>query len=360
VYPVPNTTDPAKGQKNGEITVEEKDLPKEPTTSLTVGIAKLRGSGTNIVGISEIEIDGVRAQTTMVMPKTLSNLAKDLTPEQRDKLAKAPLDVVMRRQASTPGDLLKDEERAIHRAFTTPSARDFGTYAELSKEPLSDAVKLALKKADVASAAEGTPTGEQDPCIEVASLDGKPLRMKLRPLADGGSGLTNAVDGKGGTFESCDPVRLEAGEHSFDTIAGWPLDAVRLFAPAAPGAVSSKAQPAPAQVDVQVDTDTELQVHTTSSDQPYLFMTGRGFDRRWVGTIDGQPLGEPALVDGYAVGWRIDQPGEHDIQVRFFPQRPTSLGLWFGAAALVGCVGLAVIPNRLRFSRRRRGQGARS
>jgi arabinofuranan 3-O-arabinosyltransferase len=314
-------------------------LPNEPTTSLRVGVAQLRGSGTNIVGISEIAIDGVTPTTTMVMPTTLSNLTSQLSPEQRAKLAAAPLHVIMKRQVSTPGDLQKEEERAIHRVFKTPVDHDYTAKAGLSVNEVPSATAQQVMQ---------DAKQNQDPCFQVGDLDGRPVRMKLT------SPLDSAVAGQGGILETCEPVRLAAGEHTFNSAPGWPLDVIHYRAgPPAAAANGGGVAPAPAQIEVRTDTDTELAVHTSSSDTPYLLTTGRGFDRRWVGTIDGKPLGEPALVDGYAVGWRIDQPGEHDIVVRFFPQRPTTYGLWFGAFALLGCIGLAAIPNSMRPSRRR-------
>jgi arabinofuranan 3-O-arabinosyltransferase len=160
------------------------------------------------------------------------------------------------------------------------------------------------------------------------------------------------VVGKGGGLISCGTVSLTAGEHRFSTQEGWLTDVVRFASTGSPAPAKEPA-PAPAQLDIKVDTDTELAVHASAADEPYVFMTGRGYDRRWVATIDGKPLGEPALVDGYAVGWRIDEPGEHDIVVRFFPQRPTDFGLLFGVGALVVCIALAVVGNRFRGRFRR-------
>jgi len=318
---------------NGLVTVP---LPGTPTNSLKIAVARLSGSGTNTVGISEIQIEGVEASSVMVMPRTLSDLAKNLTPEQRNKLAAAPLDVVMKRQVSTPGDTQKEEERTIRREFTMPTDHELVPTAVLTAEVPNPNVERALTDAAQSGA---------NPCIAVGELDGSPVSMKLTTALD------QAVAGKGGRLEGCEPALLVAGEHRFSMQPGWLADVVSYSPPGTSPAKATAAPtttPAPAQLEIRTDTDTELAVHTTSSDSPYMLMTGRGFDPRWVATMDGKTLGPPALADGYAVGWRIAEPGEHDIVVRFFPQRPTDLGLVFGAAALLGCVGLVIIGDRYR------------
>jgi hypothetical protein len=62
--------------------------------------------------------------------------------------------------------------------------------------------------------------------------------------------------------------------------------------------------------------------------------------------MDGQPLGPPSLLDGYAIGWRISDPGPHRFTVEFAPQRPATASLVASLAALA--VALVLLLRRRR------------
>src|SRR5690606_36758692 len=56
---------------------------------------------------------------------------------------------------------------------------------------------------------------------------------------------------------------------------------------------------------------------------------GQSINPGWVATVDGQDLGPPTLVNGYAAGWRIpdDARGVLQLDLRFSPQRRVDIAL---------------------------------
>jgi arabinofuranan 3-O-arabinosyltransferase len=87
-------------------------------------------------------------------------------------------------------------------------------------------------------------------------------------------------------------------------------------------------------------------VTATGAGSPYYVVTGQAFDRRWTAMMDGRPLGEPILVDGYSVGWRIDDLRPHRFVISFGPQRWVALAQMVSAAALLLVVGVLLWARR--------------
>jgi arabinofuranan 3-O-arabinosyltransferase len=106
--------------------VVEVALPPTTTASLTVEISAVRGGpGLNPVGFWEIGVPGVRVAETAVLPGSFRRLAEGLDAAGRQRLASAPLDVVLARAAGATRGLDDDEERALDRRFWLPGARAF-------------------------------------------------------------------------------------------------------------------------------------------------------------------------------------------------------------------------------------------
>jgi arabinofuranan 3-O-arabinosyltransferase len=172
-------------------------------------------------------------------------------------------------------------------------------------------------------------------CIEVAKLDGAPLRVA--PSA----GVAALTGGAPAFFEPCpgQQVKLGAGFHQLKAEPGWLLDLVRLRSTS--GADGRKLAPAPkppaaARLSVLSSSPTKITVATEAARGPYYLVGGEGFDDRWRATMDGLPLGPPLLVDGYATGWRIPDTDAHVITMTFTPQR-------WASASLLASIGVLVL-----------------
>lgn len=175
-------------------------------------------------------------------------------------------------------------------------------------------------------------------CAPLLSVDG--ALVDARPVGT----LADLEAGAPLAFAPCDgaPLTLEAGEHRLRATDGWLVDHVTLSSePAAPA-------PAPPPPDTTVlrASATAFEVEAGPAQGPYYLVAGQAYDERWQATMDGRPLGPPVLVDGYAVGWRIDDPAPHRFAVTYGPQ---SVLVWTrsaSAAALVACLALAVAARR--------------
>ena len=63
-----------------------------------------------------------------------------------------------------------------------------------------------------------------------------------------------------------------------------------------------------------------------------MLVLGENYNPDWKASIDGKALENHYVVNGYANGWYIEETGEHDIVVEFFPQ--TILHLSVAVSAL--------------------------
>jgi hypothetical protein len=144
------------------------------------------------------------------------------------------------------------------------------------------------------------------------------------------SGL-RALDGAGALrARSCGPpVALPGGPQRVDVADGpFRVDLLRLRSPA------TVAMPAPPAAGRVVAPGT---IHRASVSgvrvavaRPGWLVLGESYDRGWQATCDGHSLGAPAIVDGFANGWRV-QPGCHAVRFVYGPQR-SALLLEIGSA----------------------------
>jgi arabinofuranan 3-O-arabinosyltransferase len=168
-------------------------------------------------------------------------------------------------------------------------------------------------------------------CVQLAQVDGHPLEAEVSGTLDQ---LTN---GQPMPVRPCGSQRLTlgAGDHRLVSGQGWLIDLLDLADPGqlAPQAGSGAAP----RVTVTSASATSTTIETESADRPYYLILGQGYDPRWRGTIDGQPLGAPQVLDGYSVGWRIADPRPHRITVGFAPQR------WATASLVASLVAVALL-----------------
>ena len=193
-------------------------------------------------------------------------------------------------------------------------------------------------------------------CAQVAKVDGAPLR-----LAVGGT-FEQLVKGATLPVSPCPgepPLRLRAGEHRLRAEPGWLIDLLGLSSTGAgdgKGPEAQEAAPAPPRITVTSATPTRTTLATEAADGPYYLVLGQGWDPRWRATVDGLPLGPPAVVDGYSAGWRIPDTRAHLVAIDFAPQRWARLSL---AASLAGLVLVLALLAGVGAARRGREPEAR-
>jgi arabinofuranan 3-O-arabinosyltransferase len=187
-------------------------------------------------------------------------------------------------------------------------------------------------------------------CVTLASVDGQPLQAAI------GGTLDQLSRGQALPVRACQgrQLRLPAGDHQLQSAPGWLVDLLDLSSrPSGGAAPGAEATTAP-RVTVTSSSATRATLTTEPAQGPFYLITGTGYDPRWRATLDGQPLGPPRIIDGYAVGWRISGPGEHRIAVEFGPRRLALASL----AASVAGLALVVVLLAAPWWRRRAG-GAR-
>lgn len=96
----------------------------------------------------------------------------------------------------------------------------------------------------------------------------------------------------------------------------------------------------------------KVRINSATEGRAFWLSFGQGWNRGWSATADGQALGAPQLVDGFANGWQITpQRTEVEVTLRFTPQGRVNLALW--ASLLVALTCLAVATGGSLLARRR-------
>jgi len=161
-------------------------FPQTSASTVTLQVLATRGAGYNRVGISEIDVDGVRVTRVARMPLTLSTLAASLDDTARTQLTKTPLDIQLRRETGVAG-AYGDEERTLQRQFVTPDARTYRVYG-LAQVPrdLGEQEADTLAGADPAVTATSSSRLFDDSVLRASrTLDGDPATA----WSPGGTGV---------------------------------------------------------------------------------------------------------------------------------------------------------------------------
>ncbi len=171
--------------------------------------------------------------------------------------------------------------------------------------------------------------GAERPCVTVATLDGEPVRMRPEDPEQ-----ITGTDAYGTPWVGCDEQSLVWGEHRLRPVEDFQLDELALRD--ARRSEVTEEVPAPV-VDVERQTFTSsMTVDVGRAQQPYFLSIGQGYDPRWNATLeDGTDLGEPVVVNGYAVGWYVDDLGAHTVHIGYGPQRRANVALVVSGAGLL-------------------------
>jgi arabinofuranan 3-O-arabinosyltransferase len=173
-------------------------------------------------------------------------------------------------------------------------------------------------------------------CVEVATLDGQPVRMRpVSPLTGVGPAL----------FTGCgDPQVLDVGPHQLRAVPGWMPDelVLRDWLGDRPG----PEQPVTPQTFERRLSGSHWRVSATLPAGPQLLVLGQNADPRWVATMDGESLGPAVAADGYSAAWVVEAPGPHTFDIRFGPQRQATVAFVVSVVAVLLCLGLVLWPWR--------------
>jgi hypothetical protein len=85
-------------------------------------------------------------------------------------------------------------------------------------------------------------------------------------------------------------------------------------------------------------------------DRPSWLVLGESYNRGWRATCDGEDLGEPVPLQGYANAWRVE-PGCREVDMAWAPNR------LLPPAYLISLLAVLACPALLAIGRRRRGVG---
>ncbi len=177
---------------------------------------------------------------------------------------------------------------------------------------------------------------------DLVSLDGEPVPVRL--IGTRGDALTRSEL----HLESCAPVPLASGLHRLDaasgTLTGFDIDRVVLDGPASSMA---PAMPAAPTVTIDKNASTSLELTVAPSDTASWLILQQSWNAGWNASADGNDLGEPVLIDGYANGWLLPAAtSSRQITLDWAPQRTLTIALWLSLAAGLGVLALALAPRR--------------
>jgi arabinofuranan 3-O-arabinosyltransferase len=163
------------------------------------------------------------------------------------------------------------------------------------------------------------------------SVDGRPV--PVRPLGTVGE-LLSGVRVPIGTCEGY-PLTLGPGSHVLRTGGGLQANVVTLSTAASATPARTATLP---HMAVEPGSAGSYRVDVTDARGPYYLVVGQNYDPLWRASIGGEDLGPPMVLDGYALGWRVDRPGSYRISVWYGKQRRYDLALLASAASLVAAL----------------------
>lgn len=172
-------------------------------------------------------------------------------------------------------------------------------------------------------------------CVTIGTLDGAPVRVKAVGGAEGDR--QRLVTG-------CDPLRLGPGEHALRSQPGWTTDSLVLRDSIGESAVAGEPGPS---LTVDRRSSSSYRIDAPAAEAPYLLVVGQNVHPGWRATMDGQPMGPPLVVDGYAMGWWVEDLDGHVFEVEYAPQDISDIALATSGAAVLLASALVVLPRRV-------------
>ena len=169
-------------------------------------------------------------------------------------------------------------------------------------------------------------------CVTLATMDRAPLKVRV----------VGGVHGDGPRLVAgCEPLSLDAGHHALRSRPGWTTDTLVLRDSLGETGIPGRAGPE-ARVDRR--SSSSYRVTTTKADEPYLLVVGQNIHPGWQASMDGEPLGPPVVVNGYAMGWRVSDLEPHTFDIEYGPQGISDMAMAASGGAVVVASGLLLKP----------------
>ena len=241
--------------------------------------------------------------------------------------------------------------------FRLTGIRSVATNDWISDNPVDQPAAIAeigLPAPPVPALPETFDSGCRD---DLVAVDGDPLPVRVR------GPMTDAFAGEPLTLTTCDgvPVTLDGGDHDIVTTpgrsTGLDIDRIVLRSEAggaaaptgsgtlAAGSAGGDERAAGPTVEV-VDGDhdhTRVRVSGATPDEPFWLVLGQSHNPGWTATVEGESLGEPELVDGFANGWLVTpDSASFEVAMEFAPQRRVSVAIVVSLVAALGALALVV------------------
>ncbi len=219
---------------------------------------------------------------------------------------------------------------------------------------------VALAEVGVAGLGRPAPSGLfSTGCrSDLLSLDGRAL-----PVEVSGS-MQEAVTGAPLLLTSCGDapeVALQAGGTELrsapGTLSGVDIDRIVLRSASGGAAdprtdatiqrvadsVESRPRVSPNATVIRSASDSlNVRITNATAGQAFWLSFGQGWNQGWRATVDGEDLGSPQLVDGFANGWQITPNAPNvEVALRFTPQSRVNLALWVSLLAGIVCLAIA-------------------
>jgi Alpha-(1->3)-arabinofuranosyltransferase len=292
-------------------------------SALRVRIADVEGPEGEPGALAEVRVPGVHVRELLRPPQLVERALRgaDLRHSALSYLfARATSDLPYDHPPAPGGE----PEQSISRVIDPPAQRGYVLDAWVSRAAGARG-----------SGAHGDRRGGTA-CEITVRAGGRLVRM--RPVG-GGSGPVRA--------EQCGPpVRLPARRVEVVTEPGrFRIDVLRLrsappagrSAPVGGGRVLDPGEESRGSYD-----DVRLAV-----DGPSWLVLGESFNAGWKASCDGEDLGAPEPMDGYANGWRIDR-GCRVVTFEFGPNRTARTSYAISALGCLGMLALVALPRRRR------------
>jgi len=133
---------------------------------------------------------------------------------------------------------------------------------------------------------------------------------------------------------------------------GIDLDAIELFSTAG-GEAGNGHQPNDPGPDVTVTSEgfVDADVVVTGVAEPAWLLLGQSYNPGWTASADGDDLGQPTLVNGFANAWMVEPAeggGDIAVALEWAPQRAVWLAMAVSGLGILVCLVLLVVDPRRR------------